>query len=160
MSDIYSPPNANLDITEKNKIIIRPRSVTIIASIFLLTAVIDFILSVKAGLVYRTYSIDATGAEIASGYKVEMLWLILYAIGAGLMRGGKFARSVACIFGFFALLVPGAIFIYYLYNTEAKQYFNNKTCDRCGDTKYINNSYIFNGVSCRQCSKTLDFKSA
>jgi len=160
MNDIYSTPDSNLDKTEKNIIVIRPRSVTVIAGIFIVVAIIDFIFSIQTGLIYKTHTIDNTGAEISDGYKIELLWLIFYGVGAGLMRGGKFARAIACVFGVIALIVPGIVFIYYLYNTPAKNYFNNKKCERCGDTKYINNSYLFKGISCRKCSKTLDFKSA
>lgn len=160
MSNVYESPSSNLETIIENKVINRPRVVTVIAIIFLLMALIDFVLSVRLGLAYETYSFDENGNAISNGYKVELLWLIFYGIGAGLMRGGKFARFMACLFGTLALVFPGIVLIYYLYNTKAKEYFSIKLCDRCGDTSYINNSYTFNGVSCRKCSKTLDFESA
>ena len=160
MSNNYQPPSSNLEEHSTNSQILRPRSVTIIAIIFLLLALIDFIFSVQTGIIYKTHSYDNTGAIISTGYKAELLWLILYAIGAGLMRGGKFARAMACLSGLILLIIPGIIFIYYLYNTDAKSYFDIKTCSRCGDTRYINNSFFFKGISCRKCSKTLDFKAS
>lgn len=160
MNEIYNPPNSKLETKIPHKLIVRPRSVTVIATIFLVLAVIDFIFSVKSGFIYKTHSYNASGTAISSGFKIELLWLILYGVGAGLMRGGKFARVIACIFGIFSLIIPGAIFIYYLYLSPAKEYFNVKSCEKCGDTKYINNGYLFKGIRCKNCSKTLDFKSA
>ena len=160
MNEIYNPPNSKLETKKPNRLIIRSRAVTVIATIFLILAVIDFIFSVKLGFVYETHTYNASGAEISNGYKIEILWLALYGIGAGLMRGGKFARVIACVFGIFSLIIPGIIFIYYLYFSKAKDYFNIKSCEKCGDTKYINNGYLFKSISCKNCSTVFEFKSA
>jgi len=160
MNSIFEPPNSNLEIDDIDTKITRPRSVTVIAFIFIAIAFIDFIFSVRLGLVYKTHTYDASGAIISTGYKAEILWLLFYGIGAGLMRGGKFARAMACLFGILALILPGLLLIYYLYNTKAKDFFNIKRCDSCGDTSYINKGFVFKGISCKKCSKSLKFESA
>jgi hypothetical protein len=129
--------------------------VAVIATLFFMLGAIDLVLSLNSGFVYKTVGSDSGGAVTRSTYSINLLWLILYAIGAGLMRGGKFARIVACIFGIIALIVPGAIFIYYLYFSKAKNYFNNKICPQCGETSYLNSGYLFKGIHCRQCSKNI-----
>ena len=123
--------------------------------LYFILGLIDLVLSLKSGFVYETVSFDSSGAVIRNSTGVNLGWLILYAIGAGLMRGGKFARVVACAAGIIALIVPGAIFIYYLYFTEAKNYFNNKNCTMCGETSYLNSGYLFKGIHCRQCNKNI-----
>lgn len=155
MDDILKYPKVQLDNSPEVNGIIRPKSVVVIATLFFILGVIDLALSLKSGLIYETDSFDSNGAVIRTTYYVNLVWLILYAIGAGLMRGGKFARVVVCVLGIIALIVPGAIFIYYLYFTEAKNYFNNKICTKCGETSYLNSGYLFKGIHCRQCNKNI-----
>jgi hypothetical protein len=59
-----------------------------------------------------------------------------------------------------ALIIPGVAFIYYLYFTDAKYYFENKRCQACGITKYKNMGYLFKGIQCRACRKEIKLANA
>ncbi len=160
MVDIYKPPESDLGEEASNNTIVRPKSVFVIGILFIGLAILDFGFSVNSGFVYKTIKYDASGSIIGTGIKVELLWIILYLIGSGLMRGGKLARVIASISGIIALVIPGGIIIYYLYFSDAKNYFNSKKCPDCGDTSYTNHGYRFASINCKKCKKPLDLKNA
>lgn len=156
MSDIDNPASAEKENTCEEIGVVRPNSVVAIAGIFFVLAVIDFCLNLKSTYVYLVS--DTLAAENL-GFQFSLFWLILYPISAGLMRGGEFARVVASIFGVLALLIPGAVIIYFLFYTEAKNYFSNKRCTECGDTKYLNDGFLFKGINCKKCGDPIDLSN-
>ena len=160
MDNAYKAPESSLE-SEKQidpHILIRPLSVTIIAYIFIVLGAIDLLFTIKKGFIYATGGEDAFGNNV-SGFRVEVLWLILYGIGAGLMRRGKFARAMACFIGLIMFIAPGLIFIYLFYFSQAKEYFNDKSCPGCNTQKWLNKGIGYKKQHCRQCGWEVSIKN-
>jgi hypothetical protein len=138
----------------------RPKPVFIIAMIFIVLAAIDLGYLLSTSLIQQTIKFNMSGEVIGSGFKLDLFWVALYAIGAGIMRGGKFARIVACILGVIAFILPGIVLIYYLFFTESKTYFENKSCEKCGPTKYANEGLMFKRMSCKICGENIELENA
>ena len=151
MKSVYTPPNSPLEFekTEDPHKLVRPLAVTIIAFIFIFLGMVDLLFSLKKGLIYLSSS--GSDTQNSTGIRIELLWLLLYGIGAGLMRRGKFARAMACVFGILMLILPGLILIYFLYFSPAKDYFNNKDCPSCQHQKWKNLSINFRKQKCKKC---------
>ncbi|PSV57283.1 hypothetical protein [Photobacterium sp. GB-3] len=160
MTDIYKSPESEVEIEVNEEAVVRPKPVFIIGLIFIVLAIIDFAFSAKNGFIHTIIKYDAFGTEIGTGVKVDLLWLFLYGIGSGVMRGGRFARAMAAISGTIALIIPGALIIYYLYFSSSKEYFNSKKCPDCGDTSYTNSGYKFDAIDCKKCTRPIEFKNA
>ncbi len=154
MNDIYSSPasNLNLDVKIDPSVAIRPLAVTIIAYIFIVLGAIDLFFTLKNGIVYAISKFSADGNLMSKGVRLELLWLALYGIGAGLMRRGKFARVMACVIGTIALIIPGVVLIYILYFSNSKKYFLKKACAKCCEEKWLNIGYLYKKQSCKNCN--------
>ncbi|SFP02616.1 hypothetical protein [Enterovibrio norvegicus] len=135
---------------------IRPKYVVIIGYLFVFLSLVDVLYSLYYGFITETVKLDSLGNKIGGGFSFNLLWLVLYGIGAGVMRGGRFARLMACISGLLAFVVPGIILIYFLYFTDSKYYFSNKQCSKCGDTKYLNDGFPFKGILCKKCGSEIN----
>lgn len=161
MNDIYTPPSAELNdnTPQSANHIKRPRAVTVIAWLFIALAALDFIYRIQSGFMTQSVKYDETGNIIGNSHQFQILWLIFYGIGAGLMRRGKFARGFACFIGTLALIIPGAIFIYYLYFSNAKDYFNLKECPNCFNQKWKNADILFRKQQCKTCGHEVSVKS-
>jgi hypothetical protein len=163
-SGFFLLPNEDGDLSVRHKkimnIICRPKPVYIIAITYIALAVIYLGYLLITGIVYKTTKFNMSGEVIGSGLKIDVFWIMFYAIGAGVMRGGKFARIVACVIGLIAFVVPGIVFIYYLFFTEAKIFFENKSCGKCGPTKYVNKGALFRRLACKGCGANVELKNA
>ncbi len=162
MNEIYSPPESDLTKQESvNKIEInRPRAVTAIAVIFLILAIVDLIYRICSGFLTETIKFDTSGNQIGTGVRFQILWLVFYGVGAGLMRRGQFARGFASFLGLVALVIPGALIIYYLYFSPAKEYFNTKRCPECGGEKWKNVGFGYRKQACKKCNHEIKVKFA
>jgi hypothetical protein len=160
MSDIYKTPESQLDVSDDKVVAQRPKSVVIISAVFFFLAMLDFGFSINSGFIHQTQQFDTAGNITGSSFKVELLWLAMYGIGAGLMRGGKFARVIACFVGVILLIIPGVFLIYFLFFTDAKNYFEHKNCGKCGNTTYLNKGFPFKGISCKRCKNKIELQNS
>lgn len=160
MTDVYQAPQSDLTLNPIQSYAVRPLCVVVIAALFFIFAIYDLFDVINSEFITTTKKVDAEGNVVHRGFQANLGWLASYAVGAGLMRGGRFARGVACFFGVLALIIPGAVFIYFLYFSEAKHYFNKKHCSNCGETKYANIHFPFKGIRCRQCGTEIELRKA
>ena len=137
-------------ITEPD-LVVRPGSVTIIGFLFIVLGALDLIFRIKNGFLDQTATYGNDGSYIGSGVRFQLLWLVLYAIGAGILRRGKFARFMGSVVGVIAGIIPGVIIIYLLYFSSAKEYFNRKECPKCHNEKWKNMGLTFSKQKCKNC---------
>jgi len=159
MNDIYSPPASNLNVEIATSVAIRPLAVTVIAYIFIVLGAIDLVFTLKNGIIYAISKFSEDGNLVSKGFRLELLWLALYGIGAGLMRRGRFARVMACVVGIAALIIPGVVFIYILYFSNSKEYFSKKTCAKCSEEKWLNIGYLYKNQSCKKCKNQVEVEN-
>ena len=161
MKDIYTPPGAelNTDSGSDQKIVARPIAIMIIAYLFIILALADFVYRIATGFITTTVNIDMFGGGAKKNYQFQILWLILYAVGMGLMRRGKFARVAACFMGILALIIPGLIFIYIMYFSSANEYFDKKECPKCNGLKWKNIGLLYKRQRCGSCGLEVDVKN-
>jgi len=159
MSSVYTPPTSQVEIEHKTDpgTVIRPLAVTVVGWIFIALAFIDLYFRFKNGF-FEASNIPSPDGAISTS-SVQLLWLLLYGIGAGLMRRGKFARAMACLFGLIALLIPGLTLIYLFYFSKAKNYFDSKECPKCYNHKWKNIQIAYRKQQCKVCGWSVVVKN-
>ena len=131
----------------------RPKVILAISALFFLLAAINLVGLFINGFVVVSETVTSSGAE-GTKFRIEILWLLLFLVGAGLLRRGRFARAMACVLGLLALVVPGLVLIYLLYFSKARYYFDKKDCSKCGSEKWANDEFPYQALRCRDCDST------